>query len=285
MLSKYSPVYFLLFYITTSHGFQPRCGQRQNDVPRATQFHIPFDYVMPEHRLVGSSVSEPHSWPWVVQITYRGLHRCGGALINEEYVLTAAHCFARSRKTPLYRVRVGAHKSGSGRGHYIRSLSIHSMFNVLWPSSYDVALLRIGPPVKFNETDTARPICLPSMAPVTHQMCVVAGWGMTVEGGIKSDMLREIHVPILPFSQCNNLQHYAGRVHLPSMICAGYTEGGIDSCQGDSGGPLMCTVMGRWEVFGVVSWGIGCGREGKPGVYTNIHAAMSWIQLELAKSK
>ncbi|EYC08049.1 hypothetical protein Y032_0068g268 [Ancylostoma ceylanicum] len=106
---------------------------------------------------------------------------------------------------------------------------------------------------------------------------------MTKENGRKSDVLREIHVPILPFTQCNNLAHYAGRVHLPSMICAGYTQGIVDSCQGDSGGPLMCTNMGQWEVHGLVSWGIGCGRPGHPGVYSNVHAALPWIQLEMAK--
>ncbi|KHJ86336.1 trypsin [Oesophagostomum dentatum] len=130
---------------------------------------------MPENRLVGGSESDPHSWPWVIQLTYRGTHRCGGALIDEEFVITAAHCFARSRNPAMYRVRVGAHRSGSGRGHFIRNISTHSLFNVLWPSSFDVALVRIGPPVKLNETETARTICLPSLPSVAHQMCVVAG--------------------------------------------------------------------------------------------------------------
>ncbi|ETN71027.1 trypsin [Necator americanus] len=238
---------------------------------------------MPENRLVGGIEADAHSWPWVIQLIYRGVHRCGGALIDEEFVVTAAHCFARSRNPAMYRVHVGGHKSGSGRAHFIKNLSTHSLFNVVWPSSYDVAVLRIAPPVKLNETNTARTICMPSLPPMPNKLCVVAGWGMTKENGRRSEVLREIHVPILPFTQCNNLAHYAGRVHLPSMLCAGYTQGIVDSCQGDSGGPLMCANMGRWEVHGLVSWGIGCGRPGNPGVYSNVHAALPWIQLEMAR--
>ncbi|VDL77338.1 unnamed protein product [Nippostrongylus brasiliensis] len=236
---------------------------------------------MEDSRLVGGMETDPHSWPWTVQLTFRGVHKCGGALIDKEFVLTAAHCFSRNRDPTMYRVHVGAHRSGSGRLHFIRNISTHSLFNVVWPSSYDIAVLRIVPAVRLNETNKVRTICLPSLAAPTHQMCIVAGWGMTKEHGQRSDVLREIHIPIVPYALCNNLAHYAGRIHFPSMICAGYTQGVIDSCQGDSGGPLMCSNMGRWEVQGLVSWGIGCGRPGRPGVYSKVHAALPWIQMEM----
>nr|CDJ93217.1 Peptidase S1 S6 domain containing protein [Haemonchus contortus] len=270
---------FILTFLYTRARAEPNCGQHPNKVPRSS----PFDFVIPESRLVGGIESDPHSWPWVVQLTYRGVHKCGGVLIDEQFVLTAAHCFSKNRIPLMYRVHVGAHRSGGGRIHFIRNISIHSLFNVVWPSSYDVALLRIFPPVKLNGSTTVQSICLPSFSTVTHQMCVAAGWGMTKEQGRRSDVLREIHVPIVPFTQCNNMAHYAGRIHFPSMFCAGYSEGLIDSCQGDSGGPLMCTNMGRWEVQGLVSWGIGCGRRGKPGVYSKVHAALPWIQSEMQR--
>uniref|UniRef100_A0A1I7XU31 Peptidase S1 domain-containing protein n=1 Tax=Heterorhabditis bacteriophora TaxID=37862 RepID=A0A1I7XU31_HETBA len=142
---------------------------------------------------------------------------------------------------------------------------------------------RISPPV--NMSNAARTICLPILPPIANKICVVAGWGMTSEHGRKSDVLREIHIPIVPFTECNNFAHYGGRIHLPSMVCAGYSQGSVDSCQGDSGGPLMCAVNGRWELHGLVSWGIGCGRPGHPGVYSMVHAALPWIRFEMFKLK
>ncbi|EYC08048.1 hypothetical protein Y032_0068g268 [Ancylostoma ceylanicum] len=174
MLAKYAAVCLLLPVIQIQAS-QQACGQHPNAIARATEFHNLFDFTMPENRLVGGIETNPHSWPWVVQLTYRGAHRCGGALIDDEFVVTAAHCFARSRNPAMYRIRVGAHKSNSGRAHLITNISTHSLFNVVWPSSYDVAVLRITPPVKLNETETARTICLPSLPAVTHKLCVVAG--------------------------------------------------------------------------------------------------------------
>ena len=89
-------------------------------------------------------------------------------------------------------------------------------------------------------------------------MCVVTGWGRLKEGGERAVSLREIHVPIIAPITCNDFKHYAGRMHPPSMICAGFNGGRVDSCQGDSGGPLQCqNIQGQWELQGVVSWGIG----------------------------
>ncbi|KJH44418.1 trypsin [Dictyocaulus viviparus] len=258
---------------------QAECGKHSGEMSRTPYHH--FDFVMPENRLVGGAETDPHAWPWTVQLTYRGVHRCGGALIDSEFVITAAHCFSKNRHPEMYRVHVGVHRSGGGKAHFVRNISIHSLFNVVWPSAYDVALLRITPPVQLHESNIVETICLPSTSTTTHEMCIVAGWGMTTENGRRSDVLQEIHVPIISFTQCNNLAHYAGRIHLPSMLCAGYAQGVIDSCQGDSGGPLMCSKMGRWELHGLVSWGIGCGRPGLPGVYAKVYAALPWILIEM----
>lgn len=241
----------------------------------------PADYVTLDHRLIGGSETHPHAWPWTVQLLSRlGQHRCGGSLIDANFVLTAAHCFAKDRRPTSYSVRVGGHRSGSGSPHRVTAVSIHPWYNIGFPSSYDFAIMRIHPPV--NASTIARPICLPSLPAVENRLCIVTGWGSTIEGSAASaPTLREIHVPLLSTLFCSSLPNYVGRIHLPSMLCAGYSYGRIDSCQGDSGGPLMCARDGHWELTGVVSWGIGCARPGMPGVYGNVNAASTWINLEM----
>ncbi|CAB3404373.1 unnamed protein product [Caenorhabditis bovis] len=272
----------LYIYIVTARNFE--CGLHASALEQADtrSWQEPSNFLMAENRLIGGNEARPHSWPWTVQLLFRGQHRCGGSLIDANFVITAAHCFARNHQFSFYSVRVGGHQSGSGTPHRVTAISVHPFYNIGWPSSYDVALMRIYPPV--NLTANSRTICLPRFGPVENRMCIVTGWGATHEGSMAwTPKLREIHVPIIPTLLCNSLSSYIGRIHMPSMICAGYSQGKIDSCQGDSGGPLMCARDGRWELTGIVSWGIGCGRPGNPGVYSNVHASLSWIELEMAK--
>ncbi|KAI3419710.1 hypothetical protein GPALN_004141 [Globodera pallida] len=209
---------------------------------------------MPDtHRLVGSLESSPHAWPWTGQLVAMRMeangsatvtHKCGCALIARDFVVTAAHCFAKSIH-PLYQI-------------------VHS--------AYDAALLRpenfvISPVPKFD--DFIWPICLPTRPATVNGMCVVTGWGRLAEGGKRPTKLREIHVPVMRTTTCNSVQHYSGRLHYPSMICAGFNAGKSDACQGDSGGPLQCqNAKNVWELQGIVSWGIGCANPKFPGVYT-----------------
>uniref|UniRef100_A0A915D148 Peptidase S1 domain-containing protein n=1 Tax=Ditylenchus dipsaci TaxID=166011 RepID=A0A915D148_9BILA len=203
---------------------QLKCG-----VPPLNPSFSRLDIIMPEHRLVGGVETTPHAWPWTGQLLAVDRHQCGLALIEPDIVLTAAHCFAKSRNPARYKVLLGGHTIYSGMMFKVENISIHNLYQVL-ASAYDVALLKISPAVQYNET--MAPVCLPSSPPPVNRMCVVTGWGRLKENGERSNSLREIHVPIIPSSTCNNFRHYAGRVHTHSMVCAGYNNGRVDSCQG-----------------------------------------------------
>ncbi|PIC46971.1 hypothetical protein B9Z55_006473 [Caenorhabditis nigoni] len=121
------------------------CGQHSTNLELAQvrSAQEPADYVTLDHRLIGGSETRPHAWPWTVQLLSRlGQHRCGGSLIDPNFVLTAAHCFAKDRRPTSYSVRVGGHRSGSGSPHRVTAVSIHPWYNIGFPSSYDFAIMR-----------------------------------------------------------------------------------------------------------------------------------------------
>nr|XP_020766101.1 serine protease 41-like [Odocoileus virginianus texanus] len=98
--------------------------------------------------------------------------------------------------------------------------------------------------------------------------------------------LQEVQVSIINRSRCSYLfqqPYYHSNINY-DMICAGSEDGNADSCKGDSGGPLVCEKNGRWIQIGIVSWGVGCGRRNRPGVYTNVSLYFNWIQLLTARS-
>ncbi|XP_053209953.1 clotting factor G beta subunit-like [Panonychus citri] len=248
--------------------------------------------------IVGGQVVNPgNKYPWMIGLMSKSYNRyrliCGGALINEKFVLTAAHCVTRTSgkvKASELKVKLGSFDiNDSGSLLDIEAVYPHEEYK-FWLAYHDIALIKLKNPVKMD--DVLEPICLPPFdtkkkldtkemigSPVT-----VAGWGTTSYEGSTSKLLREVTVTIQDRDECNrNYTKMEGaKSVLPdgvneSFLCA--SEQGKDSCQGDSGGPLMYTdpKTGLVSQIGVVSFGYKCAEPGFPGVYTNVAHYLKWI--------
>ncbi|KAL6467884.1 hypothetical protein MHYP_G00235610 [Metynnis hypsauchen] len=256
---------------------QAVCGQRGAVGRNLTQ---------PRSRIVGGSPAPPGSWPWLVNLQLDGALMCGGVLVDSSWVLTAAHCFAGSRSESYWTAVVGefdiTKSDPDEQVLKVNRIITHPKFNQKTFNN-DIALVELSSPVVLSERVT--PVCLPSdIEPPAGTPCLVAGWGSLYEDGPSADVVMEAKVPLLPQSTCRSA---LGKELLTNtMFCAGYLSGGIDSCQGDSGGPLIFQdrISGRFQLYGITSWGDGCGEKGKPGVYTRVTAFTDWVLSEIQKS-
>ncbi|MFD0725327.1 trypsin-like serine protease [Lysobacter brunescens] len=196
---------------------------------------------------------------------------CGGTIIADSWVLTAAHC---GRQTTVY---AGSNNTSSQTAYSVAQYIQHPSYNSS-TSANDYALIRINGTFPTNLIRAKLPDATVMQAvakagdPVT-----TLGWGATSEGGSGSSSLREVTIPVVSDATCNSAVAYNGAIDPASMICAGLPEGGKDSCQGDSGGPLIAPYNGSIYSIGVVSWGIGCARPNKYGVYAETVNAVNWI--------
>ncbi|XP_030385919.1 trypsin-1 [Scaptodrosophila lebanonensis] len=228
------------------------------------------------NRIVGGTQVRTNKYPWIAQMIRGTLLFCGGTLINDRYVLTAAHCTDGMDMSRVFVRLLQLDRSHTHLG-VTRSVAFahqHADYNRV-SLVHDIALLRLSQPVPlFNDM---RPVCLPSSyyQQFDFRPAVVAGWGLTRESGSTSSVLQEVTVPIITNAQCRATSY--STMIVDTMLCAGFVkEGGKDACQGDSGGPLI--VRDRiFRLAGVVSFGYGCAKPNAPGVYTRVSRYLDWI--------
>ncbi|XP_017107487.2 trypsin eta isoform X2 [Drosophila bipectinata] len=242
-------------------------------------------YIQP--KVVGGYAVTINQVPYQVSIRRRSIHEkqygmghvCGGTIISQRVVCSAAHCFAINstglpleyREPELFVVVAGSSAIDQTdrftTEYLVRRIVGHKQYNSSTLEN-DIALLFIDGYIPWDSPG-ARALELATESPVEGTICLIHGWGK-INANDKSSTLQQAPVPILRKSLCNIIYK------LPeSQLCAGFLQGGIDACQGDSGGPLVCS--GR--LAGIISWGVGCADPGYPGVYTNVTHFLDWIRI------
>uniref|UniRef100_A0A4W4FHX4 Peptidase S1 domain-containing protein n=1 Tax=Electrophorus electricus TaxID=8005 RepID=A0A4W4FHX4_ELEEL len=226
-------------------------------------------------RIVGGNLSQEGQFPWQVSLHIQHKHLCGGSIVTARWILTAAHCVYGFSFPQLWMVLVGLTEQPVNEAEYlpVEKIIYHSRYRPR-RLDYDIALLKLVEPLTFNEVPY--PTCPAQVEPLMP--C-----GVCCAPGEASMSLHSAQVPLISAKVCSQPEVYQGYIS-PGMICAGYLEGGTDSCQGDSGGPLGCEGNSVWKLVGATSWGQGCAERNKPGVYTRITHALTWIHRQMEVS-
>lgn len=222
-----------------------------------------------DDRIIGGVIADIREFPHQVSLQRHGKHNCGGSIISEDWVLTAAHCIPETYTVAEFTIRSGSSKlETGGTVHNVSEIILHELYFVV---DNDIALMKVNPRFHLNgKTCRAIPLINAGVVIQPGTLAYTTGWGRTEHYPV-SYILLKVQVPILSPEECDS---YPIGPLKKGKICAGYKEGGSDACKGDSGGPLSVGNL----LVGIVSWGDGCGEPYRPGVYVEVAYYRDWIK-------
>lgn len=236
--------------------------------------------------VIGGDDAKRGDWPWQILMLNRGQGGCGGTLISDRWVVTAAHCVYRDTRASSYKVRVGETDQtlpeGSEVEHQVKKVIVSPSWS---PSKLrdDIALFLLETPVQFNKY--VQPACLPNHdAEIGSKNCYITGWGKIRHPGYGHAHLQQAMMPPVDSEVCEKKNQasggfLAGVDITAGMLCAG--EGGINTisgCHGDSGGPYVCEEDGQWVLHGAVSHGSPkCKSSDTYTVFARVNHFKKWI--------
>ncbi|XP_077014843.1 coagulation factor VII [Tamandua tetradactyla] len=238
-------------------------------------------------RIVGGNKCPKGECPWQALLKLNGVLRCGGALLDANWVVSAAHCFDGFTRSNMKNLTVvlGEYnlreEDGNEQERQVAQIVIPDKY-IPGRINHDIALLLLTTPVNF--TDYVVPLCLPdrrfseeTLAYIRYS--TVSGWGHLLHRGVTSLALMTIDVPRLMTQDCKEQVKKSAEspALTENMFCAGYLDGTKDACKGDSGGPHVTKYQDTWYLTGIVSWGEGCAAVGHVGVYTRVSQYTDWL--------
>lgn len=238
-----------------------------------------------QSRIIGGNIAEKGSWPWLAKLTV-GYKLCGANLIDDKWVVTAAHCLRGASLSSL-KIQFGMHDRRDTSKHVqtrrAKQYMIHPDFKF---PHYDIGLIELSEPIV--RSAFVSPICLPQGEEIpVDATCRAAGWGVVeLNPEIIAHKLQEVELRVLATKVCED-GYGKSAINGSRMVCAGVIGGGKDTCGGDSGGPLMCQRCStcQWMLFGLTSFGSAeCGKAKTPGVYTKLEPYADWINESVGRN-
>jgi trypsin len=240
-------------------------------------------------RIVGGNPIDIAAAPWQVLLRINNATQCGGAIISDTWILTAAHCMSGVSPAQVEAFVGVTDQNHLTRDHLVQVSQV--IVNPGWNASTyssDLALIGLSAPIATSAS--TMPVALPLVLdantwPALGEQATISGWGTTTLSGSSSPLLRSATVQILSSPTDPKCGEYGSSFVPSNHVCAGMPQGGVDACQGDSGGPLNVVNNGAAVLAGIVSSGSGCADPKYPGLYTRVTSFIPWLRQYISLPK